>query len=86
MFGLYDLEFLLEKTLSVKVSTNKEDFGIVGRFLVRWKFDFWIVKWLKCLILVGFDDMGYDKWFEGVEFGILLDFCGIFKDIDKVKF
>jgi len=44
------------------------------------------VKWLKCLILVGFDDMGYDKWFEGVEFGILLDFCGGFEDIDKVKF
>ena len=44
------------------------------------------MKWLKCLILVGFDDMGYDKWFEGVEFGILLDFCGILEDIDKVKF
>ena len=38
-------------------------FGIVGRFLVRWKFDFWVWKWLKCLILVGFDDMGYDKGF-----------------------
>ena len=61
------------------MSTNKEDFGIVSGFLVRWKFDFWVVKWLKCLILVGFDDMWYDKWFEGVEFGILLDFCGILK-------
>ena len=30
----------------------------------------------KCLILVGFDDMGYDKWFGGGDFGILLDFVG----------
>ena len=30
----------------------------------------------KCLILVGFDDMGYDKWFEGRRFGILLDLVG----------
>ena len=86
VFRLYDLEFLLEKSLSVKVLINKDNFEIMGEFLVRWKFDFWVVKWLKCLILVGFDDMGYDKWFEWVEFGILLDFCGIFKDIDKVKF
>ena len=42
---------------------NKEDFGFVGRFLVRWKFDFWVWKWLKYLILVGFDDMGYDNIF-----------------------
>ena len=34
MFGLYDLEFLLEKTLSVKVPINKEDFGFVDEFLV----------------------------------------------------
>ena len=74
MFGLYDLEFLLEKSLSVKVLINKDNFEIMGEFLVRWKFDFLVVKWLKCLILVGFDDMGYDKWFGGVEFGILLDF------------
>ena len=53
--------FFGEKSLSVKVPINKEDFGIVDGFLVRWKFDFWVVKWLKCLILVGFDDMGYDK-------------------------
>ena len=39
---------------------NKEVFEIVGKFLARWKFDFWVVKWLKYLILVGFDDMGYD--------------------------
>ena len=86
MFGLYDLEFLLEKSLSVKVLINKDNFEIMGEFLVRWKFDFWVVKWLKCLILVGFNDMGYDKWFEGVEFGILLDFSWIFEDIDNVKF
>ena len=67
------------------MSTNKEDFGIVGRFLVRWKFDFWVMKLGKCLILVGFDDMGYDKGVGGGGFGILLDFVGIF-DIDKVKF
>ena len=79
MFGLYNLEFFLGKSLSVKVPINKEDFGFVGRFLVRWKFDFWVMKLGKCLILVGFDDMGYDKWFGGVEFGILLDFCGILK-------
>ena len=86
MFGLYDLEFLLEKSLSVKVLINKEDFGIVG-FILGWiEFDFCVVKWLKCLILVGFDDMGYDKWFVMVEFGILLDFVGVFEDIDKVKF
>ena len=86
MFGLYDLEFFLEKSLSVKVLINKDNFEIMSEFLVRWKYDFWVVKWLKCLILVGFDDMGYDKWFEGVEFGILLDFVGDFEDIDKVKF
>ena len=43
---------------------------------MRWKFDFLVMKWLKCLILVGFDDMGYDKWFGGRRFGILLDFVG----------
>ena len=86
MFGLYNLEFFLGKSLSVKVPINKEDFGFVGRFLVRWKFDFWVMKLGKCLILVGFDDMGYDKWFGGVEFGILFDFVGYFEDIDKVKF
>ena len=60
-----------EKTLSVKVSINKEDFGIVGRFLVGWGFDFWVVKWLKCLILVGFDDMGYDNIFIWIK----IEFC-----------
>ena len=61
MFWLYDLEFLLEKSLSVKVLINKDNFEIMGEFLVREEFDFWVVKWLKRLILVGFDDMGYDK-------------------------
>lgn len=40
---------------------------------------FWVVKWLKCLILVGFDDIGYDKEFWWVEFWILLDFVGFWK-------
>ena len=57
----YDLKFLLKKSLSVKVLINKEEFGFVGRFLMRWKFNFLVAKWVKCLILVGFDDMGYDK-------------------------
>ena len=85
MFGLYDLEFLLEKSLSVKVLINKDNFEIMGEFLVRWKFDFWVVKWLKCLILVGFDDMWYDKWFGLGKLGFCLILLGIF-DIDKVKF
>ena len=74
MFGLYDLEFLLEKSLSVKLLINKEVFGIADGFLVRWKFDFWVVKWLKYLILVGFDDMGYDNvliWIK-IEFYLIL--------------
>lgn len=64
---------------------NKEDFGIVGRFLVGWKFDFWVVKLGKCLILVGFDDMGYDKGVEMGKLGFCLILLGIF-DIGKVKF
>ena len=47
MLRLYDLEFLLEKWLSVKVLINKEDFGFEGGFLVRVEFDFWVVKWVK---------------------------------------
>ena len=77
--------FEVKKTLSVKVFINKEDFGIVGRFLVRWKFDFWVMKLGKCLILVGFDDMGYDKGFGGGDLGFCLILLGIF-DIGKVKF
>ena len=59
------------------MSTNKEDFGIVGRFLVGLGFDFWVVKWLKGLILVGFDDMGYDKGSEGGDLGFCLILLGI---------
>ena len=62
ILGLYDLEFLLGKSLSVKVLINKDNFEIMGEFLVRWKFDFVVVKWVKYLILVVFDDMRYDKW------------------------
>ena len=85
MFGVYDLEFFLEKSLSVKVLINKEVFEIVGGILVRWKFDFCVVKWLKCLILVGFDDMWYDKWFDELDFGfclILLGFLMIWRGLD----
>ena len=70
----------------MKVLINKEVFGIVDEFLMRWKFDFCVVKWLKCFILVGFNDMGYDKWFDELDFWILLDFVENFDDVDKVKF
>ena len=53
---------------------------------MMWEFDFWVVKCLKCLILVGFDDMWYDKGFNELDFWILLDFVENFEDIDKVKF
>ena len=62
LLGLYDLEFLLGKSLSVKVLINKEDFGIVDKFLVGWEFDLVVVKWVQYLILVVVDDMRYDKW------------------------
>lgn len=52
---------LLGKCLSVKVLINKEVFGIVCGFLMRWEFDFWVVKWLKWLKNKGFYDMGCDK-------------------------
>ena len=47
MFGLFYFEFFLVKSLSVKVLINKDNFEIMSEFLVRWKFDFWVVKWLK---------------------------------------
>lgn len=50
-----------EKSLSVKVLINKEDFGFEGGFLVRVEFDFWAVKWVKGLIYKGLDDKGYDN-------------------------
>ena len=68
------------KWLSVKTLINKDNFGIVGEFLMRWKFNFWIVKWMKMAWLVGFDDIGYDKWFGGTDLGfclILLGFEGL---------
>nr|DAQ21587.1 MAG TPA: hypothetical protein [Caudoviricetes sp.] len=34
------------------------------------------MKWLKCLILVGFDDMGYDKGFEMGKLGFCLILLG----------
>ena len=70
----------------MKVLINKDNFEIMGEFLMMWKFDFCVVKWVKCLILVGFDDMGYDKGFDELDFWILLDFVGILEDIDKLKF
>ena len=70
----------------MKVLINKDNFEIMCGFLVRWEFDFLVVKWMKCLILVGFNDMGYDKWFDELDFWILLDFVWILEDIDKVKF
>ena len=54
VFGLYDLEFLLEKSLSVKVLINKEDFEIMSEFLVRWKFDFLGCKVAEMLDFSGF--------------------------------
>ena len=45
----------------MKVLINKDNFEIMDEFLMKWEFDFLVVKWLKCLILVGFDDMWYDK-------------------------
>lgn len=82
----YDLEFLLGKSLSVKVLINKDNFEFMDVVLVRWKFDFWVVKWLKCLILVGFDDMGYDKGLERRESEILLDFLGVLEDLEMLDF
>ena len=70
----------------MKVLINKDNFEIMGEFLVKWEFDFLVVKWMKCLILVGFNDMGYDNGFDELYFLILLDFVGILEDIDKVKF
>ena len=75
-----------EKSLSVKVLINKEDFEIVGRFLVRWEFDFWVLRLVKCLILVGFDDMGYDKGFNGVKLGFCLILLGIYEGWEGVDF
>lgn len=49
-------------------------------FWMKLSLNFWSVKWLKCLILVGFDDMRYDKGFGEGGIGILLDFVGGLRD------
>lgn len=41
-------------------------------------------KWLECLILVGFDDMGYDKWFGGWNLGFCLILKGILNEFDSI--
>ena len=70
----------------MKVLVNKDNFEIMDEFLVKWEFDFLVVKLVKGLILVGFNDMGYDKGFDELDFWILLDFVENFEDVDKVKF
>ena len=56
----------------MKVLVNKDNFEIMGEFLVKWEFDFLVVKWVKGLILVGFNDMGYDKGFGMRKLGFCL--------------
>ena len=70
----------------MKVLVNKDNFEIMDEFLVKCEFDFLVVKLMKCLILLWFDDMGYDKGFDELDFWILLDFVENFEDVDKVKF
>ena len=65
---------------------NKDNFEIMSEFLVRWKSDFWVWKWLKCLILVGFDDMWYDKWFGMRKLGFCLILLGILKIGERLDF
>ena len=38
-------------------------------------FQFWDLKWLKVLVLLGFYDMGYDIDFFDVTMGEMLDKC-----------
>ena len=80
-----DNVIFVEKCLSVKVLINKEDFKFVGGFLMRWEFDFLVMMWVKCLILVGFDDIGYDKWFEMGKLGFFLILVG-FWWLGEVRF
>ena len=63
----------------MKVLINKDNFEIMGEFLVKWEFDFLVVKWVKWLILVGFDDMGYDKGFGMIKLGFCLILLRILK-------
>lgn len=65
---------------------NKDNFEFVGGILVKLDFNFGVVKWVKALILVGFDDMGYDKGLERRESEILLNFLGVFEDLDMLDF
>lgn len=58
---------------------NKEDFGFVDGFLIRWKFNFLVVKWLKVAWLVSLSDMRYDKGFEMGNLGFCLILLGILK-------
>ena len=64
------------KWLSVKTLINKDNFGIVDEFLMRWKFDLGVMKWLKVAWLVGLSDMEYDKWFGGTDLGFCLILLG----------
>ena len=63
----------------MKVLINKDNFEIMDEFLMKWEFDFLVVKWMECLILVGFNDMGYDKWFDELDFGFCLILLGFWK-------
>ena len=63
----------------MKVLINKDVFGITGGFLVRWEFNFEVVKWLKVAWLVSLSDMGYDKWFEMGKLGFCLILVGFLK-------
>ena len=63
----------------MKVLINNDNFEIMGEFLVKWEFDFLVVKWMKCLILVGFNDMWYDKGFDELDFGFCLILLRILK-------
>ena len=51
----------------------------MNEFLIRWKFNFLVVKWLKVAWLVGLSDMGYDKGFEMGKLGFCLILLGILK-------
>ena len=64
------------KWLSVKTLINKDNFGIVGEFLMRWKFDLGVMKWLKVAWLVGLSDMEYDKCFGKMDLGFCLILLG----------
>ena len=63
----------------MKVLINKDNFEIMGEFLMKWEFDFLVVKWMKCFILVGFNDMEYDNGFDELDFGFCLILLRILK-------